>query len=781
MDVKCERCGTEYEFDDALVSGRGTTVKCTNCGHKFKIRRGDGDYSEDFWNVTTGDGRTLVFTSLRELQRAIQGYLVERNDRLSRGGLPPKAIGHIPELAPFFDQREAAKRDLRDAKLKTQDGLGPAAALAVAPQVSPARPRQATTPEFPAPPADGSASGSVPVVVGGKSTLLGTGPATPEAAFPAADVASTPVAPPVVAEPEPVAKPPPPRVGTNTAPMRMPSGAPPQPSSSTQRVSVPPPVPPPRNPPAGSGAARLGATSIPSAPPRERPPSAPAQRSAPPVPARAVSTPPQLPAARAVSTPPQVRVLSVPPALESDSELGIAKTEVSSPLPPPRMQRSLLAEVEDREDSYDDEDEPLPPRRRSTGAFVVTVVLLGCLGVLGALYVQKNGLTLNLPGNKPPPAPTVDPRVATFIASGDKALADGNIELAKESFDKASALAEKDPHVLLGLSRLAAVRADVFWLKSRLLPADAIDELRFTREALGEQGVIAKKSAEDALAVAPDDPAAQRAKLDALRLTGDREGARALASKLGATASQPETAYVLSALDLAEAEPLWPTVIERLKTASSAESGPGRARAALIYALARSGDTAGAKAEVDRLAAMSKPHPLLALLRAYVDRSKSQAKLDAGVGDASVASAEVVDAGKPGKVAAAGGGGGGGGISGDSRDLVLQAERARGKGDYDRARTLFSAAVDKNPNDSEALSGLAAIAHAQRDLAGARSAYKRVLSINPNYMPALVGLADVDWESGDKATATKAYKEIVDRFPEGAYPARVKQRLEGGG
>src|SRR4051794_37079653 len=129
MDVKCERCNTEYEFDDALVSGRGTTVKCTNCGHKFKIRRSDGDFSEDFWNVTTGDGRTLVFTSLRELQRAIQGYLVERNDRLSRGGLPPKAIGQIPELSPFFEQREAAKRSAvgGGGARKKQDGLGPPA------------------------------------------------------------------------------------------------------------------------------------------------------------------------------------------------------------------------------------------------------------------------------------------------------------------------------------------------------------------------------------------------------------------------------------------------------------------------------------------------------------------------------------------------------------------------------------------------------------------------------------------------------------------------------
>ena len=92
MDVRCERCNTEYEFDDALVSGRGTTVKCTNCGHKFKIRPRSGDITEDFWNVSTADGRTLVFTSLRELQRAIQTHLVERGDKLSRGGRPPKAI-----------------------------------------------------------------------------------------------------------------------------------------------------------------------------------------------------------------------------------------------------------------------------------------------------------------------------------------------------------------------------------------------------------------------------------------------------------------------------------------------------------------------------------------------------------------------------------------------------------------------------------------------------------------------------------------------------------------
>ena len=44
MDVKCERCGTEYEFDDARVTETGVNVKCTHCGHLFKVaKRPAGD------------------------------------------------------------------------------------------------------------------------------------------------------------------------------------------------------------------------------------------------------------------------------------------------------------------------------------------------------------------------------------------------------------------------------------------------------------------------------------------------------------------------------------------------------------------------------------------------------------------------------------------------------------------------------------------------------------------------------------------------------------------
>ena len=106
MDVTCERCGTAYEFDDALVSERGTTVKCTNCGHQFKVRRPQPLGAPERWLVRTIDGRELVFRALRELQAAIAQAVITRDDVLSRGGSRPRRLGSIAELEPFFVSAE---------------------------------------------------------------------------------------------------------------------------------------------------------------------------------------------------------------------------------------------------------------------------------------------------------------------------------------------------------------------------------------------------------------------------------------------------------------------------------------------------------------------------------------------------------------------------------------------------------------------------------------------------------------------------------------------------
>ncbi len=419
------------------------------------------------------------------------------------------------------------------------------------------------------------------------------------------------------------------------------------------------------------------------------------------------------------------------------------------------------------------------PRARRVGGWVVAFVLMLAVGVVGWV-VAKPYLVAREAGA----AAQLDPRAQSFVTDGERALGDGNLDMAKEDFDKASALAESDPHVLLDQARLACALADVPWLKTRLLPADAADDLRATKAQLDERIARARSAADRALGVGPSDVAAMRAKIDALRLGGDRDAARGYGSRVISQASQPETAYVLAALDLAEPEPLWTTVIDRLRFAAAGEGNAGTARAALAFALARSGDIPGAKAELAKLDALPRPYPDLASLHGFIDRASGSAPaakngVDAGplaasakaaVSAAPLAAAAPATPGAAAAPAAAPVAGGGDGLQ--------AASQAIRKGDWERARAIYDALVSRNPSDSEALCGLGDVARAQGDTGGAIAAYRHVVSINPSYLPALLGMADAQWASGDRASAVKGYREIADRFPEGTYPAYVKQRAE---
>jgi tetratricopeptide (TPR) repeat protein len=430
------------------------------------------------------------------------------------------------------------------------------------------------------------------------------------------------------------------------------------------------------------------------------------------------------------------------------------------------MHRQMLHSASDPDTSY------AGPRRRRVGGWIVALVLLGGVGILGFI-VAKPYLT----GAAKPVASSVplDEKTQQYLTDGEKALADGNLDTAKENFDKASARAEKDARVLLDVARLAAARADVPWLRSRILPADATDDARATKAALEDLSAAARRAADEALAVAPDEPAALRAKIDASRIGGERDTARKLVAKVIAQAQQPETAYVLAALDLAEPEPLWSTVIERLRLAAQGEGNAGRARAALVYALARSGDKAGAKAELEKLAALTRPHPLVGPLRSFVDKSVAKAIPDAGADGAvpTIAVSQLPNA--PPGMAGVG-----------EQPIVLtgsigQGMQALAHGDKDKARQIFEGLVARNPNDSEALTGLGDVARASGDTNGAIGYYKRALSVNPSYLHALLALADTYYATGNRGEAIRLYHDVMDRFPEQAYPAYVKQRAEGGG
>jgi predicted Zn finger-like uncharacterized protein len=691
MDVQCERCKTEYEFDDALVSGRGTTVRCTNCGHQFKVRRAETSQpGADKWVVRTAVGTDLTFLTLRELQRAILAKQVGRGDVLTRGNDPSRTLGTITELEPFFEGRTSSRPP-------------PGGAAGMAAQRVPGPP---AVPTHQSPP-----------VLPKRTAAWGTGPDHALAG-----------------------RLPPPRRKIDT--LRPPDGtAPPPPQAPVPDAAGGPPLP------------------IVSATPYAFAETALARpATAEPITLRRPNTPP-------------------PPA---------AVLETSSPLPPPTMPVQRVSYADDelpdarrpfpssaREDLYS-----VAPRRR-VGGWIVAVVLMAAVGVVG--WVVAKPYLVAKPANA---TAQLDPRALGFLGDGERALADGNLDLAQGDFDKASALAEHDPRMLVDEARVAAARADVPWLAMKLLPPDAKDLARTTQADLDDRVARARKAADAALAVAPEDVSAVRAHIDALRLAGERDAARKEVAKI-AQAAQPETAYVLAALDLAEPDPLWTTVIDRLRVAASGEGNAGRARAALVYALGKSGDTAGAKTELAKLDAMARPYPLLPQLHAFVDKTPIKTALDGGIA-ANVPSVAVSALPQPPGPAGGGGAGAGGGnadqpgVPGESTGAMKAAQAAIRKGDWNRARQIYEALVARNPSDSEALAGLGDVARAAGDTGGAMSAYKRALAVNPSYLPALVGLADTQWASGDRGSALRAYKDIVDRFPEGTYPSYVKTRAEGG-
>ncbi|HVW25477.1 MAG TPA: zinc-ribbon domain-containing protein [Polyangiaceae bacterium] len=678
MDVRCSRCGTEYDFDDALVSERGTTVKCTNCGHQFKVYPGGGGGAPERWIVRKSSGRELVYTSLRDLQRAIAQRQVGPSDLLSRGGGHPlRALGAIAELEPFFHAQ------------------GPAIA-----------------------------SGNEAA----QRTLLGTGDRAPEPRFPAH------------APEEPM--------GT-------------QPAGFAPRRNSP--LAPPKSSPVATG-------SDPFAAQDQEPVTAP--RNIPPV----VRT---TPAGSFDAPSPAYDDATVPydqaaPGYVEDP--GYAPTEPGQVEAPPAPQSGPLEDgitstFRQYQDSYSDESisRGVVPQRPAL-KWVVGVVVVGALafivGTVGMKYARK------LSSAPAPSAQAADPRVAKLVEDAEGMLQKGDFDGAKEQIDKASVLSEKDPTVLTLAARIEAWRADTHWLALKLIDPSQKAELDVERAELAQRLPRVQKTADAAAAVAGMDPSVVRARIDALRLAGDVTKARELVGALGSDTAQPETAYVLAALDLAEASPAWPTVIDKLRTAAAAERGVGRARPALVYALASSGSIDDANSELAKIDASGAQSGLVARLKAFVERKGATAPSASASAapQAALASApQPRGAAEPAETVPRGA---------DFRRLLEDAAAAKRSGDLGRAEALYNAAKDQQPGNVEALAGLGDVARLRGDSATATAYYDNVLRQNPTYLPALTASADLKWAAGDRVSALFLYKRIVNLTDPGTpYGQRAATRI----
>ena len=726
MEVQCEICKAEYEFDDALVTARGTTVRCTQCGHQFKVKRGGTSEGADEWVILTSRGDELRFRSLREMQRAILEKQVTRSDLFVVGGGEPRALGSVVELEPFFEGMISSR---------------PPPSLSGEPSVN--LPPNPGIPRFDTRTHD---HGSDMVATPRRHVEWPAG----------TDVESSrSVHGPARDDPGD---------GVERAGQR----------SSTGHVEIPNSEPLPVAPgstPSGSSSQDLGAAR------RRMDTLRPPDSGGVPPPPSALPGIDEGGTSRPPSSSPEASRHSSRAARQASPWVAVPNQITSLPVPSQRSLRSSSrpvppdAQSPARGDAHSMGDDFVGTfRRRRVGGWIVAVALVVALSVVGWGAMRPYLLR-----RAAPVVSSTDGRVAGLLGEGERALFEGDIDVAEEAIDKASALAEHDARVLRDQSRLAALKGDIPWLALKLLPPGASGESRTASVQLASNVARAKRTASEAYGLSPDDPANACALIDALRLEGSAGAARALVSKVVASSGDRDVAYALAALDLTEPEPMWSTVVERLRLSAASDVQAGRARAALVYALGRSGDRAGAEIELGKLDLSRRPYPLLPLLHKWLE----------GLAPPSSASAAHSAARKmagtaPSLTAPQGGtdNAAGDSVSSDAGGALQAAAAALRNGAYLKAEQIYRALVARNDRDSEALSGLGDVAHAQGDVRGAMAAYRRAITVNPSYLPALVGLADAEWAAGDRAQAQRAYSNVVDHFPEGTYPAYVKERSE---
>ncbi|MEM9691032.1 MAG: zinc-ribbon domain-containing protein [Myxococcota bacterium] len=600
MDVTCERCGTRYEFDEALVSARGTTVKCTSCGHQFKVFRKDGARELDGWTVHTTDGRELGFKAMRELQGAIATGTIQPDDVLiARSGGEPRRLGQIDELRSFFDERDdlSAPTQRRAAKKvespyaehkgtllggtggsgggeeEKRDTLRPRVSLP-APKIPGHAPARAPIDEPPSTkPHDRLLSESAAARVASSRTHRRNKTGTLETeAIPPAATSSTEVLDETVVYDD---------------------------SQDELEIQTSYYVPGNRR----EGPSELGQTRL--------------------INEGTIDDDATIGDADSAS---HVAVQQQSVVARDSGPPPVTKTPVSSDPKPSSIEpltptpSAARPSVLNRSDVHSDPRfSGYGGRKRSAGIarLVVGVMTVGVLGTAGFQYLQKNQAT---PEPVAPVERAQDPKVERFLDEGEQRLAAGDVHGAQEQFVKASAVAENDPRVTQALARVAVTQADFEWLHLRLVPEKTphYDAVNHQLQRAVQQ---VEKRVAAAARVSAKAPATTALRIDALRLQGKTQSARELVGELPPGASPPSAnlSLALAALDLTEEAPDYASVVDRLRQAARGEEKLGRAQSMLVYALVRSQDPETARRELEALKQRNPQHPLLSVLGHFVD------------------------------------------------------------------------------------------------------------------------------------------------------------------
>lgn len=727
MDVRCEKCQTEYELDEAKVTEAGVTVKCTTCGNLFKVRRRasapharpsgpqpasappgvDGDKQ---WLIRSGNGEVRRFKELTTLQQWIVERKVTRECAISRTGDTWKPLGEIAELASFFhvvEQADIAARAAAESAGSPHKATLPFASNNLVP---PARPPQ--TPSFL-----------------GREPAAGT---PPPAVPPLAQVA------------------PPPAVAT----------APTLPQMQPARAPTPPPAAAP---------VPTIASSEPSGPTG-------GLQGAP------VLEPGWASGADAVK---RTRAHMAQEAQDSHFGMGRVRTPTAPPVDdfsdldegaaPARSSKKLLfavlailalggvaiwffilrrpgGEPTAAQPAEPAPTQPAPVTPPTPGPVVVAPIDAGAP-----------------PAPAPAAAPAVDEALARLYDDTDAAW-----DAAEKALEKARvADPAADARVLAGMAFINSS-----WAQALTDDADAVEatDKRKAAQHRAEANRRLKRAetfAKEALAKAPKGADGLVAMADARRqLKGKTRDIDAL---LKAAGDHPEVVYVRAMLRLRDdkeeqAEDLLHEVVAAFPKARGREHLRARWRLALLHFDGKR--WADAKAELDAILAAQPEHP----------RAKALAARIAAETDA--ASPPVAVAPNPKDPAAGGGAAGEPEPSSEDYDALLaRAQKLHERSGCGEAMKYYEKALDARPSGVEALVGVGYCHLDAGQYGRAEANFRAALGVSPRYGDALIGMAETARFQKQHDKAIDYYQKYLDNHPTGQHAAMAKKWIEklGGG
>jgi predicted Zn finger-like uncharacterized protein len=825
MDVRCEKCQTEYELDESRLKPTGVTVKCTNCGHMFKIRKKGstnlGPMAPNPLSVvaplprakpvtvppappsadrsvrastqpanqsasSSGEARTWLLRlesgesrsckELATLQQWILAGEVNRESLISRNGKTWKRLGDIAALGSYFVISDEAKANRRGAANATLIGV----------VGNPISAPQATEVDL----ASVRASSSLPLPADTETDedMITTGERH------APNNSTTAKTPPLGA---PVGN----RVAAPPVPVR-------SQHESTEKNTAPPaarraPTLPPPPPPTTNRATAGWATNASSHDGANKVAAVAATESG-------FSGAAKGPATGGFSG--RVGAVSNEPAFTNGPTINSASASFAGKIRTEPGNDDVFRNAPQTVD--DDETGPVyAPRSSSAGKWIAIGSILVIGGAAAAIYFGvlrnggsksttpdtsaallgsnsgsngSNGSNAVLSAIPDAAGPTTQPLTSPLSEAVDAARADLAGDLHDRLKSRAEALAKldeplrNDPAVLSVRSRVATALAQQ--LEDQAALADSPSAADGFRKQSKDLVTTAIGWATKAVKQTPSDAAAMVAMADVLRLQAKpaRDVRKYLSAPVAGSVSESDIQFVaalLTARDGKLADARKALAALDVGSARLEQSGDVRLRFRQAMMAFADGKASEARPILDSVLASQPAHEgalaLLAKLNAAVSTSDPLPPENNGSGASGSATAP--NPGNPSVTPDAGGQRTPTGV--EDYDHLVKRANDYAETSCGKATELFNKALEQKPNGVEALVGLGFCSLDSKNYATAFSKFRAALAISPRNERALWGVAETYQQQSRKDQAIESYQRYLEVYPDSSAAKKQLERL----